>query len=74
MHPRVERFLAIREMALKRGDLGLVRECNWELNRLGYVEPPRPEAAPVVETASVVMPGTAVPERPRRGRPPKPAA
>lgn len=40
----IDRILAARDTATRSGDTGMVNECTFELNRLGY-RPGQPEAA-----------------------------
>lgn len=44
MASMIDRYLAARERAVATGDPGLVRECDWNLQRLGY-DPARPASA-----------------------------
>ena len=67
-------LLAMREKAQGLDDRGQVKAINADLARLGYVDSgyqtePLPETAR--ETTALQMPEQAVPERPRRGRPPR---
>lgn len=59
-------FLRERAKARARGDRGVERCMNVELNRMGYQEPP-----PVETTTAPPMETTMVPG-PKKGRPPKP--
>lgn len=56
----------MRERARALGDVGLERACNADLVRHGYRD------QPLETTAVAEMPEHAVPEKPRRGRPPRP--
>lgn len=44
----IGRYLAARAKAEANNDISLVRECDWNLDRLGY----RPGAAPAVIAAA----------------------
>lgn len=71
--PTIAWYLQQRAKAMGQGDRGMIKAINADLARLGYVDsPPRPEAvsSSAMETTALAMPEHAVPERPRRGRPP----
>jgi len=59
---KLRNFLEIRENARRMGDSGLQRAMDQEMRRMGYAAPETTQA-PVMEMA--------IPEKPRRGRPPK---
>lgn len=58
---KLRNFLEIRENARRMGDSGLQKAMDQEMRRMGYT--PETTQAPVMEMA--------IPEKPRRGRPPK---
>jgi hypothetical protein len=60
---KLRNFLDLRESARMRGDTGLQRAMDAELRNMGYCAPETTQA-PEMEMA--------VPEKPRRGRPPRP--
>ena len=63
-----ERLYTIRRLALARGDMNLAGEAEAALMGLGLpFTPPEPEIEAVVPDELE----TAVPPKPRRGRPPK---
>lgn len=67
---RIARLVQLRQLCQARGDWNLVAEINGDLFRLGFdeedlVSPLAPET-----TVAVTVEETAVPPRPRRGRPP----
>lgn len=66
MHPTVTDRLAMREYARGIGDTGLERACNADLARHGHRD------EPLETTLPVEVMERAVPEKPRRGRPPRP--
>ncbi len=65
MSKKLQMFMSARAEAIARGDRRLARTMDVEIARLGYRAPER-------ETMQAVTMEQAVPEKPRRGRPPKP--
>jgi len=59
---KLRNFLEIRENARRMGDSGLQRAMDQEMRRMGYAAP---------ETTQALVMEMAIPEKPRRGRPPK---
>lgn len=60
---KLRNFLELRENARRMGDTKLQRAMDQEMARIGYCAPETTQA-PVMEMA--------IPEKPRRGRPPRP--
>lgn len=75
MNNKLALFLETREDAFHRQDWSVVMAMNAELQRVGYKDPEsvldRHEMAPETMQATEVL-ERAVPERPKRGRPPRP--
>ena len=63
MNNKLRNFMELRATAVARGDRGLQRAMDAEIRRLGY--------HPEMETTQAAVMEQAVPEKPRRGRPPK---
>lgn len=61
---------AMRARALAQGDHSQVRALDADLERSGAI--PEPGRSFGVESTAVELPERAVPEKPRRGRPPRP--
>lgn len=65
MHPTVIDRLKMRQYARACGDKSLERACNADLARHGY----RDE---LETTEAETLPEQVVPDKPKRGRPPRP--
>jgi hypothetical protein len=64
MSNKLRNFMDLRASAIANGDRKLARTMDVEIARLGY--------HPKMETTQAVVMEQAVPEKPRRGRPPRP--
>ena len=75
MANKLKMFMDVRSEAVARGDRRLQRTMDVEIARLGYRVPEGPFISvegPQETTQAVGLMEQAVPEKPRKGRPPKP--